>query len=217
MMSACSKTDQLSEREIDLLSQDYHLRPLPMDSLQSYQDLIFYLDSVYCIQVEQRWPTINFDLKSKEITASPNRHSITIGIDPSPCISGEFESTMILEIIKDGYNTTIENEKTEIDSIPNFVKKQMLSKGEDPNYMPGIYGNGIWICTSKADKTENLNPYIYKTIMGFVAAANQYSIQTYGKKLDEIRQEQFDIIKEEFIFHLSFKYTDKEPEIKLDI
>ena len=219
ILSSCSHSVNMTEREQSLFFQAYQILPIPIDKLDNLNDLLLYFDSTYCINKEEKWPYTYLDMKQKKLVSSPNRNTLKIGVEPNPCQDQviKFDDTMILEIVKDGHNTTIENYFTEVDSIPSFVRKQFLSYGEDPNYAVGGLGNGVWLCTKKADKLENLNIYVYNVVKGFIESVREYSKLAYGKSIDKLSEEEFEEISKEFVFHLSFKYTDKEPTIMLDI
>ena len=207
----------MSTREESLFVQDYQSLKIPIDKLQSLNDLLIYFDSTYCIKQIEEWPFAYLDMKLKKLVDKENRNTLKIGIEPNPCEDRviQFDQTMILEIVKDGHNTEIERVITEVDSIPSFVKKQFLSFGEDPNYAVGGLGNGVWICTKKADKLENINEYIYNVVIGFIESVREYSQLAYKKDIDELSEEEFEEIKQEFVFHLSFKYTDKNPKLNV--
>ncbi len=218
LLNACSKDVNISQREQNLLVQKYHGYPIPIDSLHTFDDLIEFLDISYCEKHNPLWPTLYLDMKKKTIVDKANKNTIVVGIEPSPCVDGElqYDPRMILEIVKDGHNTTIEREFTEIDSIPNYVKKQMLSFGADPNYAIGALNNGIWICTKKSDDLKQLYPYIYESVIGFLQSAQKYSQLAYHKKIEDLSPKEYAELAHEFSLHLSFKYTDKEPSIQLD-
>jgi hypothetical protein len=158
-------------------------------------------------------------MKTKKLVNTKNKNSVLVRVEPAPCINGqmEYDDHQILEIIKDGYNTEIEQIITEIDSIPSFVKKQILSWGDDPNYAIGAYGNGIWLCTKKQDKFTNLNKYIYQIIVGYLESAREYSQLVYNKSIDELSEAEYQEIANEFVFQLAFKYTDKDVQINLEM
>ena len=216
LLASCSNPKQMSPREESLFAQEYHDTQLPIDSFQTLGEMLQYIDNNYCPDNDKLWPTLFFDFKTKSLVAQPNKHTLKIGLDPSPCIQGKFDHRMILEIIKDGYNTEIEQIFTELDSIPYFINKQMLSMGEDPNYSIGALGNGIWLCSKKADLLVNLNEYIYQIIVGYLSAARKYSDMAYRKSIDELDENEFAEFSNEFRFHLSFKYTDEDPKIQLN-
>lgn len=216
---ACNSSNtNLSKREQGLFVQTYHGFALPIDSLHTLNDLLTYLDDTYCVKKKEIWPVVFLDMKAKTLVSKPNRNTLNVGIEPTPCVDAtiQFDPKMILEIVKDGHNTHIEGEFTEVDSIPKYVKKQMLSFGDDPNYAVGALGNGIWICTNKDDILENVNPYIYESVIGFLESARTYSQMAYKKSIDELTDKEYDELAHEFAFHLSFKYTDEEASIKLD-
>jgi len=219
ILSSCSSANDMTEREQSLFVQAYQILPIPIDKLDNLNDLLLYFDSTYCVNREEKWPYTYLDMKQRKLVSTKNKNTLKIGIEPNPCQDKviKFDDTMILEIVKDGHNTTIENYFTEVDSIPSFVRKQFLSFGEDPNYAVGGLGNGVWLCTKKADKLENLNIYIYNIVKGFIKSVREYSKLAYGKSIDELSEEEFEEISQEFVFHLSFKYTDEEPTIMLDI
>jgi hypothetical protein len=217
--NSCNKdSNKLSEKEQSLLYQSYHGYTLPIDSFNTLNDALVYMDDIYCLKKEDLWPIAYLDMKTHQLLSKPNRNTVKIGLEPTPCIDTmiEFDPKMILEIVKDGHNTHIEGEFTEVDSIPKYVKKQMLSFGDDPNYAIGALGNGIWICTNKDDKFKNLYPYIYESVVGFIESARKYSQMAYNKSIDELTEQEFEEFSKEFSFHLSFKYTDEEASIKLD-
>ncbi len=214
-LTACDNAKQMSEREEQLFAQDYHSLVIPIDSLSILNDLIIYFDDTYCINESKEWPLVYLDMKTKELVSKSNRNTIAIGIEPAPCVKGQiqYDDHMILEIIKDGYNTEIEQIITEVDSIPSFVRKQMLSWGVDPNYAVGARGNGIWICTKKEDKLSSLNIYIYNVVIGYLSSVREYSHLAYNKSIDELSEADYQEIANEFVFSLAFKYTDKDIEI----
>lgn len=215
--SCNSGGNNLSQRERNLFVQSYHGFVIPIDSFNTLNDFLIYLDDTYCLKKEKLWPVVYIDMKTKKLVSKPNKNTIKIGIEPTPCINAQiqYDPTMILEIVKDGHNTHIEGEFTEIDSIPNYVKKQMLSFGKDPNYAVGALNNGIWICTNKDDKFQNLYPYIYQSVIGFLKSAREYSQMAYKKSIDKLTDKEYQEFAKEFVFHLSFKYTDEEASIKL--
>jgi len=215
-LSSCSSKN-MSKREESLFVQDYQSLKIPIEKLESLNDLLIYFDSTYCIKQTEEWPFAYLDMKLKKLVDKENRNTLKIGIEPNPCEDRviQFDQTMILEIVKDGHNTEIERVITEVDSIPSFVKKQFLSFGEDPNYAVGGLGNGVWICTKKEDKLENINEYIYNVVIGFIESVREYSQLAYKKDIDELSEEEFIEIKQEFVFHLSFKYTDKNPKLNV--
>ena len=161
-LSSCNTANDMSEREQSLFVQDYQILPIPIDKLTNLNDLLLYMDSTYCTNMEEKWPYTYIDLKEKKLVSKENSNTLKIGIEPNPCQDREikFDDKMILEIVKDGYNTEIENSFSEIDSIPSFMKKQFLSYGDDPNYAVGGLGNGVWLCAKKSDKLKNLNIYL---------------------------------------------------------
>lgn len=220
IFEACNSANiNISKREKSLFVQSYHGYVLPIDSLQTLDELIAFLDVTYCVKDRKAWPIVYLDLETRKLISIPNRNTLKLGIEPTPCIDAaiQFDPSMILEILKDGHNTNIETEFTEVDSIPKYVKKQMLSFGDDPNYAVGALGNGIWICTKGDDKLSELNPYIYQSVIGFVEAARDYSQMAYRKSIDELSEQEFDELAHEFVFHLSFKYTDEVATIELDL
>jgi hypothetical protein len=214
---SCGKNTTINEREQALLSKPHQSLVLPIDSLLTFDDLIVYLNTKYCEEQTQMWPIVYLDLKTQQLTTTANRNSIIVGVDPNPCIKGNYDDRMILEIIKDKKNLLIEQEYTEIDSIPSYIRKQILSRGEDPNYAIGAYGNGIWVCTKKADQLSSINPIIYQTVTGYIQAAREYTAAVYGKKIDELSDSEYQEIYQEFTFHLSFKYTDVDPVIEFGL
>lgn len=212
---SCNAKD-MSEREESIFSQEYHKIAIPVDSLKTLNDLTDYLYNQYCVKNVKQAPFLIFDMKAHKVATDMNRHSIIIGIEPPPCNDGKYDATMILEIVKNGYNTEIEHYITEIDSIPSYVRKQMLSYGKDNNYAIGAYQNGIWLCTKKEDKLENLNQYIYQIIIGYLESFREYSNLAYNKSIDKLSEQEYEEIASEFDFHLSFKYTDKTPSVSVD-
>lgn len=217
--AACNSNNiRLSEREQALFVQNYHGFVIPIDSLQTLNDLLTYLDDNYCVKKQETWPVVFLDMKTKKLVSKENRNTLKLGIEPTPCVDAtiKFDPTMILEIVKDGYNTHIEGEFTEVDSISKYVKKQMLSFGDNPNYAVGALGNGIWICTNKEDNLKNLNTYIYQSATGFLESAREYSQMAYKKSINKLTDQEYKELAHEFQFHLSFKYTDEEATIELD-
>lgn len=212
--SACQNPG-ISEREKNVFKQDFQTKLIKIDSFELVGELIDNLNIVYCVKQEQEWPYILYDFKDKIMVSEPNRNTIMLGIEPPPCVEGRYDDKMILEIIKDGYNTEVETYITEIDSIPSFVVKQMLSFGKDPNYAVGALNNGIWLSTKRDDKLVNLNPYINKIIVGYLRSLNIYSKLAYLKDLSDLDDNEYVEIAHEFNFRLSFKYTDKPMEFNV--
>ena len=206
----------MSDREEVIFNQEYQQLLIPIDSLPTLGNLVDYLSNKYCIDEEKVWPYILFDMKKKQMVSEANRNTIKLGIEPPPCFKGKFDDRMVLEIVKDGYNTEIEQVITEIDSIPSFVEKQMLSFGADMNYAVGAYNNGIWLSSKRDDALTNLNPYVSKIIDGYLNSLRKYSQMAYLKSVDDLTDEEYNEIAREFNFRLSFKYTDKPPSIKLE-
>ena len=199
----------MSEREENIFVQDYQQVLIPTDSLTTLGDFVDYLLDTYCFNKEEYWPYILFDTKKEMVVSEYNRNCIKLGIEPPPCVQGVYDDKMVLEIVKDGYNTEIETFITEVDSIPSYVEKQMLSFGKNYNYAVGAYNNGIWLSTKRNDKLVNLNPYIAKIIEGYLASLRKYSQMAYLKSVDDLSEIEYAEIAHEFNFRLSFKYTDK--------
>jgi len=212
---SCSNKN-MSDREEQIFIQEYQQLQIPVDSLPTLGDFVDYLSNKYCIDKVKVWPYILFDMDKKEMVVEANRNTIKLGVEPPPCFKGKFDDRMVLEIVKDGYNTEIEQIITEVDSIPSFVEKQMLSFGADMNYAVGAYNNGIWLSSKRADKMSNLNPYISKIIEGYLSSLRKYSKMAYLKDVDELTEQEYTEIASEFNFRISFKYTDKPPSIKLE-
>ncbi|MCK5846218.1 MAG: hypothetical protein KAG84_02185 [Bacteroidales bacterium] len=209
---SCSNKD-MSEREENIFKQPYQQLLIPVDSINTLGDLTDFLTEKYCVQKIEQWPYLLFDMDKKIMVGIPNRNTIKVGVEPPPCFEGQFDDKMVLEIIKDGYNTEIERIITEIDSIPSFVEKQMLSFGSDYNYAVGAYNNGIWLSTSRTDKLSNLNSYLYQIIRGYLSSLRKYSQMAYLKEVDKLSVDEYTEIANEFVFRLSFKYTDKPLEV----
>lgn len=219
LVVSCSDNLKLNEREKSLFVQSYHSIPIVIENNNNLGNLLAQLDSIYCSNADQAeqmpWPLAYFDLKKRQWSADSNQNTIAIGIDPNPCFKGMYDDKMILEIIKEHHNLKIENEFTEVDSIPSYVKKQLLSNGSDPNYSPGAFGNGIWICSQKVTTFEELNPILYQSILGFVSSAREFSKMTFKKEIQDLNDQEFAALQSEYVFHLSFHYTDIDPVIQI--
>jgi len=215
LISSCSSKN-MSEREENVFKQEYQNILIPIDSFNTLGDLTDYLLEEYCEKKVQYWPYVLFDTKENIMVSKSNRNTIKLGIEPPPCVQGVFDDKMVLEIVKDGYNTEIERTITEVDSIPSFVEKQMLSFGSDFNYAVGAYNNGIWLSSKRDDKLTNLNPYIAKIIEGYLISLRKYSEMAYLKPIGELSDEEYKEIALEFNFRMSFKYTDKPPTLELE-
>ncbi len=213
-LSACDSSG-ISSREKNIFKQDFQTKLIKADSFELVGDFIDHLNDAYCVNLDQEWPYILYDYKAKEMVSQVNRNTIMLGVEPPPCVKGRYNDKMILEIIKDGYNTEVENFITEIDSIPSYVIKQMLSFGQNPNYAVGALNNGIWLSSKRDDKLANLNPYINKIIEGYLLSINKYSKMAYLKDLKDLSEEEYLEIASEFNFRLSFKYTDKPMEFNV--
>ncbi len=213
--SACDNTG-ISTREKNFFKQDFQTKLIAVDSFMLVGDFLDYLNDAYCTKQEQEWPYILYDFNAKKMVSEPSRSTIMLGIEPPPCVQGRYDDKMILEIIKDGYNTEIETFITEVDSIPAYVERQMLSFGQDPNYAVGALNNGIWLSTKRDDKLVNLNAYINKIIEGYLMSVRRYSKMAYLKELEELSDKEYVEIAHEFNFRLSFKYTDKPMELNVN-
>ena len=215
LFTSCSSKN-MSDREENIFKQDFQTIRIPVDSFVTLGDLTDYLLEEYCEKKVQYWPYILFDTENNIMVSESNRNTIELGIEPPPCVQGVFDDKMVLEIVKDGYNTEIERIITEVDSIPSFVEKQMLSFGADYNYAVGAYNNGIWLSTKRDDKLTNLNPYIAKIVEGYLNSVRKYSVMAYSKPIDKLTDEEYEELAREFNFRMSFKYTDKPPVLELE-
>jgi len=218
LMASCSKPE-LNEREKALFLAPVFGYDIYLDSIQTLEDLIFYFDNIYCEHHEvKKWPVMYFDLEqNKLVNPSQGENILALGIEPSPCpdLMFEYDYSRILEILKDGYNLEVEEVRIEPDSLTPYISKQYLNFGKDPKYSPDPANNGIWLISNKDDKLENLNKYLAQIIRGYVAMAREYALMTYGKSLEDLSDAQFNELHRKLAFHLSFKYSDEPPQIKV--
>jgi hypothetical protein len=219
LLYACSFEPEFSEREKALFTAPVFGYDIRIDSLETLEDLIFYFDKIYCEHHEvKKWPVLYFDLdENKLVNPQEGKNILSIGIEPSPCpdVMFEYDYTRILEVLKDGYNLEVEETRIEPDSLTPYISKQYLNFGKDPKYSSDPAHNGIWLISNKDDKLENLNKYLAQIIRGYVLMAREYSLMTYGKNLEEISDEEYTQLKKKLAFHLSFKYSDEPPQIKV--
>ena len=129
----------------------------------------------------------------------------------------EYDYSRILEVVKDGYNLEVEEQRIEPNSLTDFVSKQYLNYGKSSAFSLDPHNNGIWLITNKDDKLSNLNDYIRQLIEGYIIMANQYALLTNKKPLKDISDEEFAQLKTTLSFHLSFKYSDENPSIINDL
>jgi len=208
-----------SERERVLFMNPIFGHDVVLDSLETLEDLIVYFDRIYCEDKSaDKWPVLYFDVEAnKLVNPSYAKNILALGIEPSPCpnLMFDYDYSRILEVVKDGYNLEVEEQRVELDSLSEYVSKQYLNFGAYPMYSPGPENNGIWLITNKDDKLSNLNGYIAQLIKGYVIMANQYATIVFKKPLDELSDEEFAELKKTLSFHLSFKYSDEVPQIKV--
>ena len=208
-----------SERERVLFMNPVFGHDVVIDSLETLEDLVVYFDKIYCEdKTAKQWPVLYFDVATnKLVNPSYEKNILAIGIEPSPCpnLMFEYDYSRILEVVKDGYNLEVEEQRVEPDSLTKYVSKQYLNFGANPMYSPDPENNGIWLITNKDDKLSNLNEYIAQLIKGYTIMANNYAMITFKKSLDELSDEEFAALKKTLAFHLSFKYSDEVPQIKV--
>lgn len=220
LLGSCGRQSEFSEREKALFTSDIYAYNIPIDSLNTLEDLIVYLDDIYCEHSRaKKWPLLYYNLENNRLTNPPAKgNTIAFGIEPSPCsnMMFEYDFSRILEIVKDGYNIEVEGERIEPDSLQNYISLQYLNFGKDKKYSSDPVNNGIWLITNKDDKLDKLNKYIGQILRGYVHMANEYSQLKYGKKLNDLTDEQYKELRHSLAFHLSFKYSDKPVEINVD-
>ncbi len=212
-LTACEK-GIYSEREKSLFTNPIFGQDIMLDSIHTVGNLTDFLDKTYCEdKTAEKWPILYFDLIKKElVNPKQGKNVLALGVEPSPCpdLILEYDFTLILEIVKDGYNLEVEDERIEPDSLSQYISLQYLNYGEYKKYSPYPENNGIWLISNKDDKLSNLNKYIAQIIDGFVQMANQYSQINYEKNLEDLSDEEFAELKKTIAFHLSFKYNDEE-------
>jgi len=216
LFSSCKKTIY-SEREKSLFINPVFGNDISLDTIHRLEDLIIVFDRIYCEDKSaDKWPVLYFDMEQKEwVNPKTGKNIIALGIEPSPCpdMMFEYDYSRILEVVKDGYNLEVEEVRVEPDSLTSYISKQYLNYGKDPVYSASPADNGIWLITNKDDKLTNLNKYIAQIIDGYVIMARQYSLIHYQKSLDDLTDTEFQELKTTLAFHLSFKYSDKPPQI----
>ena len=214
--SSC-KQSIYNEREQELFLGPNFGYDVNIDSLQTLEDLLVYFDKVYCEDKSaNQWPILYFDLENKKlVNPSHETNILAIGIEPSPCsdVMFEYDYSRILEVVKDGYNLEVEEQRIEPDSLTKYVSKQYLNFAANPMYSPSPENNGIWLITNKDDKLGNLNDYIGQLVEGYIIMAHQYALIVYKKSLDDLNDNEFAQLKKILAFHLSFKYSDEQPQI----
>jgi hypothetical protein len=217
-ITSCQKSIY-SEREQALFISPIFGQDISIDSIETLEDLVVHFDKIYCDDKSaDKWPVLYFDLENKKlVNPSHELNILAIGIEPSPCpnVMLEYDFSRILEVVKDGYNLAVEEQRIEPDSLTQYVSKQYLNFGASPLYSPSPKNNGIWLITNKDDRLSNLNNYLAQLLEGYVIMANQYSYIIYKKSLEELTDEEFAQMKKVLAFHLSFKYSDVPPQIKV--
>ncbi len=216
LFTSCEKSIY-DEREKALFLAPYHGHDIAIDSLKTLEDLVSYFDKIYCEEkTADKWPVMYFDLQKKVlVNPQQGKNILAIGIEPSPCpdMIFEYDFSHILEIVKDGYNLEVEGTRIEPDSLTGYISRQYLNFGKNPKYAPSPDNNGIWLITKKDDNLVNLNKYIAQIIEGYVEMANKYANMKYHKTLDSLSDEEYSELRKTLGFHLSFKYSDKVPQI----
>lgn len=218
LLSSCEKSIY-TEREKSLYMTPIFGHDVDLDSVQTLYDLVVYFDKIYCEeQAEDKWPILYFDLKNKElVNPQKGKNILAFGIEPSPCpdLMFEYDFTRILEIVKDGYNLEVEEDRVEVDSLNQYISLQYLNYGKDYRFGPDPEGNGIWLITDENDELKGLNKYLAQIIEGYKNMAQEYANLNFHKDLEQLDENEFKELKNTLVFHLSFKYIEKEPEIKM--
>ncbi len=218
IITSCEKSIY-TERERSLFITPIFDHDVNLDSINTLFDIVVYFDQIYCEDNSaEKWPVLYFDLEKKEIVnPQQGKNILAIGIEPSPCsdMIYEYDFSRILEVVKDGYNLEVEQERIEIDTLYNFVTLQYLNYGKDYRFSADPLNNGIWLIADKNDKLDDLNIYIAQLIEGFVQMAQQYAQIEYGKRIDQLTELEFTKLKNDLVFHLSFKYTEEEEESQI--
>lgn len=206
-LNSCSSKYCKPEQEIFTLS--HQLKPIPMDSLTTVKSALAYLNDSYCVHATLALPCIYFDTEIGEIVEKPNRNTLTIGIEPTPCYDDlQYDFNNILEIQLDGKNLMIEGFRYEEDSIPAFIRKQYLNYGKEAGFSKSPNGNGIWLITEWERSIKDLNPILAKIIQGYQEMAEYFSQSVFGKSLCDLDQQEQLILQKRLEFHLSLKFSD---------
>lgn len=202
-----------------LLIKPFHTKEVPLDSLKTLGNMLEYFENLYCLQGDTNWPVLHINLKKQEFVENREGGNIVkIGIEPTPCpdIVPQYDFTMILEIVKDGNNLSIEGERTSIDSIPSFIQKQYLNFGLDPQYSFAPMNNGIWLCSEKKENLKDLAPIVAKIVQGYLQMVEFYAEKKFNKKFKDLTAKELSILMEEIPFNLAFKFTDDvKPKITI--
>jgi len=216
--SSCQKAIY-NEREKSLFMAPFYGQDIVLDSISTIKDLTDYFDKIYCeTKTADKWPVLYFDLEKKElVNPCEGKNILAMGIEPSPCgdVELEYDFSRILEIVKDGYNIEVEGIRIEPNNLSKYIALQYLNYGQDAKYSPNPRHNGIWLISDKDDSLKNLNKYIAQIIDGYVKMADQYAEINYEKSLNRLSDTEFAELKKNISFHLSFKYTEKQPEIRV--
>ena len=217
LFNSCSRSSCLEDRERALFINPTFGYEIPIDSLQTLEDLVVLFDRVYCENIsEDKWPILYFDTNKKEmVNPQVGKNILAIGIEPAPCPSMmfEYDYSLILEVVKDGYNLEVEGQRVELDSLASYVSKQYLNYGVNPLYSKDPQNNGIWLITNKDDKLINLNKHIAQLIEGYVQMAHKYANIQFGKSLESLDDKEFKELKNTLTFRLSFKFSDEPPRV----
>ena len=218
ILSSCNN-QIYSDREKSLFVNPIFGHHVSLDSIKTIEDLVAYFDKIYCEESsENKWPILYFDLE-KKILVNPadGKNILAIGIEPAPCpdVMFQYDYSRILEIVKDGYNIAVEEVRIEPDSVAPYISKQYLNYGKDPKYSLDPASNGIWFITNKDDELANLNKYIAQVIEGYVQMIQEYSNQQFEKPIDKLSKMEFQKLNDAMSFHLSFKFSDEPPQVKV--
>lgn len=218
LLSSCEKSIY-SEREKSLFMTPTFGHNVNLDSVQTIYDLVVYFDRTYCEEKsEDKWPILYFDLEKKElVNAQKGKNILAFGIEPSPCpdFVFEYDFTRILEVVKDGYNLEVEEDRIEVDSLNQYVSLQYLNYNRDYRFSHDPESNGIWLITDENDELKSLNKYIAQILEGYKNMAHEYALINFQKNLEQLDEKELKELKNTLIFHLSFKYIEQEPEIKM--
>lgn len=216
-LQSCQKSYNPNQQT--LLYKDFHQMEMPMDSLQTLGAVLDYVEQKLCVEGNKTWPVVFVNFKRMDFTSKKvGNHILKMGIEPTPCpdLTPMYDFSMILEIVKDRNNLKIEDENTELDSIPSYVHKQYFNYGQDPKYSKSPVYNGIWICAARNDKMKDLVPIIMKVVDGYLQAADEYSMLKYKRKIKDLNADELLELRKEFPFSIAFKYTDDlQPKLNL--
>lgn len=218
LLTSCSK--KFGTNAKSLFSGPEHGVVVPIDSIKNLAQLLNYLQFTYCEDTNtKKWPVLYLDITNQKFVNELDGNGvIKLGFEPTPCptMIPEYNFKLVLEVVKDGNNISIEDERIDFDSIPNRVFDLYGNGTYNEKFVVVTGGNGIWLCASKKDELQKLAPVLSQIVKGYLLVAEEVAKVNFHKKLEELDLKQLQILRSTIPFNFAFKYTDNDqPRIQI--